>query len=308
MIGIGVDVSKARLDAAVHGEAGSHSFDNTAAGRRRLVAWLGGQGAVRVVLEASGGYEHATLRACAQAGIWISQVNPRQARDFAKALGCLAKTDRLDAQVLAQMAALLSHKLRRHVAPAPWQEELAAWVHRRTQLVLAIQQQQRQLQMASAPIRAGMQKTLRALQLEKLAVEREIERVSTAHLTPALGSMKGLGRVVQATLLSELPELGQLTGRQIAKLAGVAPLNRDSGLYRGRRRIWGGRSGLRTVLYMAALVAVRWQPEMKAFYGRLRAGGKPAKVALVACMRKLLVIVNARRRDELRMEARALAA
>lgn len=132
MIGIGVDVSKARLDAAVHGEAGSRSFDNTAAGIRRLVAWLGAQGEVRVVLEATGGYEQATLRGCAKAGIWISRVNPRQARDFAKALGCLAKTDRLDAHVLAQMAALLPHKLRRHVLPAPWQEELTAWVHRRS--------------------------------------------------------------------------------------------------------------------------------------------------------------------------------
>jgi transposase len=122
------------------------------------VAWLLAQGEVRVVLEATGGYEHATLRACAKAGIWISQVNPRQARDFAKALGYLAKTDRIDAHVLAQMAALLSHKLHRHVPPAPWREELTAWVHRRTQIVLAIPQQQQQSQIACAPIRAGMRR------------------------------------------------------------------------------------------------------------------------------------------------------
>jgi transposase len=127
-------------------------------------------------------------------------------------------------------------------------------------------------------------------------------------LTPALGSIKGLGPVVQATLLSELPELGHLTGRQIAKLVGVAPLNRDSGFYKGRRRIWGGRAGLRAVLYMAALVSVRWEPAMKVFYQRLQNAGKPGKVALVACMRKLLVVLNARRRDELKTQSLALAA
>lgn len=307
MIGIGVDVSKARLDAAVHGEAGSRSFDNTTPGIRRMVAWLRGQGEVRVVLEATGGYEHAALKACAEAGLWISQVNPRQARDFAKALGCLAKTDRLDAHVLAQMAALLSHRLRPYVAPAPWREELAAWVHRRMQIVLAMHQQKQQLNMACAAIRVGMKRTLRALQAEKLLVEEQIKRLSAGRLTPALGSIKGLGPIVQATLLSELPELGHLKGRQITKLAGVAPLNRDSGFCRGRRRIWGGRSALRTVLYMATLVSVRWEPAMKAFYERLRGGGKPAKVALVASMRKLLIILNARRRDELAEEARVLA-
>lgn len=307
MIGIGVDVCKARLDVAVHGEAGSRGFDNTGAGIRRLVAWLLAQGEVRVVLEATGGYEHAALKACAAAGLWISQVNPRQARDFAKALGYLAKTDRLDAHVLAQMAALLNHKLRRYVAPAPWREELAAWVHRRTQVVLALKQQKQQLQMACPAIQVGMKRTLRALQAEKLAVEEQMRHISAEHLTPALGSIKGLGPIVRVTLLSELPELGQISGRRIARLVGVAPLNRDSGFHTGRRSIWGGRTALRTALYMAALVSVRREPAMKAFYERLRLSGKPAKVALVASMRKLLVILNARRRDELEA-AGALAA
>jgi transposase len=304
MIGIGVDVSKAWLDVAVHGERDSQRFANTAAGLRRLVRWLSRYPEVRVVLEATGGYEHSLLEALVQAQLWCSRVNPRQARDFAKALGCLAKTDRLDAHVLAHMAALLQQELQRYVPPAAWQVELAAWVHRRTQIVLTLQQQRQQLaQVRSVAIRQSMRKTLRALTSEQLAVEREIRRLSASHLTPALRSMKGLGPVTQATLLSELPELGRLNGRQIAKLAGVAPLNRDSGFYKGRRRIWGGRAALRTVLYMAALVAVRWQPEMKAFYQRLRAAGKPAKVALVAATRKLLVILNARRRDELRLQS-----
>jgi transposase len=300
MVGIGIDVCKAQLDVAVQGKAGSTSFPNDSRGIQRLVTWLGTLGEVRVVLEATGGYETRVLRACAEADVWISRVNPRQARSFARALGYLAKTDRLDAHVLAQMAALLERELRRFVPSLPWQAELAAWVHRRSQLVLVIQGQQQQLALLECTsLRAGAKKTLRALLAEKGKVEAQIRRISTAHETPSLSSMKGLGPVVQATLLCELPELGYLTGRQIAKLAGVAPLNRDSGSFKGKRRIWGGRAGLRSVLYMAALVAVRWQPEMKAFYRRLRAVGKPGKVALVAAMRKLLVILNARRRDEL---------
>ena len=300
MVGIGIDVCKAQLDVAVQGKAGSTSFPNDSKGIQRLVTWLGALGEVRVVLEATGGYETKVLRACAEADVWISRVNPRQARSFARALGYLAKTDRLDAHVLAQMAALLEHELRRFVPAPPWQAELAAWVHRRSQLVLVIQGQQQKLALLECDsLRAGAKKTLRALLAEKGKVEAQIRRISAAHETPSLSSMKGLGPVVQATLLCELPELGYLTGRQIAKLAGVAPLNRDSGAFKGKRRIWGGRAGLRSVLYMAALVAVRWQPEMKGFYQRLRSVGKPAKVALVAAMRKLLVIINARRRDEL---------
>ena len=306
MVGVGIDVSKAQLDVAVYGRAGSTSFCNDAKGVQRLLAWVRKHDEVRVVLESTGGYEREALRACAEAGIWVSRVNPRQARSFAKAMGCLAKTDRLDAHVLAQMAALLHHELRRFIPLLPWQEELAAWVHRRSQLVLVIQSQRQQLlQLEGSALRVGAKKTLRALLEEKGKVEAQIKRLSAAHETPSLSSMKGLGPVVQATLLCELPELGRLTGRQIAKLAGVAPLNRDSGTFKGKRRIWGGRAGLRSVLYMAALVAVRWEPEMKAFYQRLRAVGKPGKVALVAAMRKLLVILNARRRDELGALAQA---
>lgn len=302
MIGIGVDVSKTWLDVAAHGTSESLRFENSVSGLRRLVRWLQERDEVRIVLEATGGYEHALLHACTQADLWISQVNPRQARDFAKALGYLAKTDRLDAHVLAQMAAMLHHKLQRFVPPPSWQVELAAWVRRRAQIVLNEQQVQQQLAVAEVPaMRNLMKKTLRTLKAERIAVEGYIERLGANRITPAMRSMKGLGPVVQATLLSQLPELGHLNGRQIAKLVGVAPLNRDSGIHKGRRRIWGGRAELRATLYMAALVAVRWQPELKVFYQRLRAAGKPGKVALVASMRKLLVILNARCRDEIQL-------
>lgn len=300
MIGIGVDVSKARLDVVVFGEEAFRQFDNTAAGVRRLVAWLAKRGGVRVVVEATGGYEEALLQGCSEAGLWIARINPRQARDFAKAVGFLAKTDRLDARVLAQMAELLHGQFTPYRAPPAWRQELSAWVRRRSQVVLAIQQQRQQLaQIASSAIRRAAEQTLAALQAERDAVDREITRLSADHVTPALRSMRGLGPVAHAALLTALPELGSLNRRQIAKLVGVAPLNCDSGTIKGQRRTWGGRGGLRAILYMVGLNAIRWQPEIKAFFTQLRARGKPGKVALVACMRKILVILNARRRDEL---------
>ena len=309
MIGIGIDVSKARLDVATYEQVKGCSFDNTPKGIRRLVKWLLAQGEVRIVLEATGGYEEAVLLACCEAGLWITRVNPRQAHDFAKGIGHLAKTDRLDAGALAAMAALLHGKLRRFVPPPAWQVELQAWVRRRAQLVLAIQQQRQHLAMAaSAPLRRGIEQTLQQLQAERAEVERQIQRLSTPHITPALRSIKGVGPVLQASLLASLPELGHLDGRRIAKLVGVAPLNRDSGTMRGQRRIWGGRANLRVPLYMAALVAIRWPTDIQTFFKRLRARGKPGKVALVACMRKILTILNAKRRDELRLEALLVAA
>jgi transposase len=303
VIGIGGDVSKTRLDVAVHGQKQVWQFDNSPAGFRRLIAWLQALGEVRVVVEATGGYEEALLIACAKAGIWISRVNPRQARDFAKALGHLAKTDRIDAKVLAEMAALLHGRLRRFEAPSPELAELSAWVKRRSQLVLTVQQQRQHMTLLErGPIRASIERTLRALLGELRCVDQRIRQLAKPHITPALQSLKGLGPVVQATLVTALPELGQISHRRIAKLVGVAPLNRDSGTMRGQRHVWGGRAGLRSVLYMAALTAIRWQPELRAFFQHLRARGKPGKVALVACIRKLLVILNARRRDELALQ------
>lgn len=300
MIGIGIDVSKAALDVAQTGRREDQRFENSRAGIARLIAWLPRGAHVRIVLEATGGYEQDVLSACLAAGVWVCRVNPRQARNFARAGGQLAKTDQLDARLLADMALRMHDRLRPYEAPAPWQAELAAWVTRRAQVVAAIQQHTLQLAtIRLAALRVGVVKTLAALTQERHGLDREIERLRTPHLTPALCSIKGVGPVVQATLMAQLPELGKLDRRQIAKLVGVAPLNRDSGSMKGRRSVWGGRAPLRATLYMAALVAVRWQPEIKAFFLQLKARGKPGKVALVACMRKLLTILNARRRDEL---------
>lgn len=299
MLGIGIDVGKFGLDLARHDCDKTERFSNDEQGINRLVALLASCGPLWVVLEATGGYELPVLRALLRAGFAVSRVNPRQARNFARASGQLAKTDAIDARMLADMARCLHARLPRYVEPTSWQAELAEHVTRRAQVVLAIQQQTQQIHsLTRAALRTAAQRTLRALQRERDALDRQIAALSAPRLTPAWRSIKGVGPVVQATLLSLLPELGSLSRQQLAKLVGVAPVNRDSGTLKGHRGIFGGRAPVRAVVYMAALVAVRWQPEFKAFYRQLRARGKPAKVALVACMRKLLVVLNARIRDE----------
>lgn len=300
MSSVGIDVGKDALDVAVHGHKGVKRFTNTAAGIRALVRHLQAKAAARVVLEATGGYEEAALAAIADAGLWVARINPRQGRDFARATGQLAKTDGLDARMLAEMAAVFYDRLRQHRPIDPWQAQLRGWLRRRHQVTEAIQRTRQQLAMTDAVIRPLMRRTLAALQREQKAVDTAMKALVQEHATPAVGSSKGLGPMFQATMLSLLPELGELTRQQVAKLVGVAPMNRDSGQTQGKRRIHGGRSEVRVALYMATLSAVRWDPPMKAHYQQLRARGKVAKVALVACMRKLLGIVNARRRDELR--------
>lgn len=275
-------------------------FANTKAGVMKLVRHLQALPGTRIVLEATGGFEEAVLAACSDAGLWVARINPRQARDFAKATGQLAKTDDLDARMLAEMAHVFHARLRPHVAAEPWQAELKGWLRRRQQVTDALQRTRQQLLTTPAAIRPFVRRTLAALQREQLAVDKAMKALLQQHTTPALRSSKGLGPMFQASMLSLLPELGRLTRKQIAKLVGVAPLNRDSGQSQGKRRIYGGRSEVRVALYMATLSAVRWEPMMREHYQQLRARGKLAKVALVACMRKLLTIVNARRRDELK--------
>jgi transposase len=300
MIGVGVDVGKRFLDLARYDDLKVIRFDNSAAGIARLIKHLVDGGELRIVLESTGGYEMAVLRALVRADLWVCRVNPRQARNFARAGGQLAKTDRLDARVLADMAHHLHTRLPRYVEPESWQTVLAAYVMRRAQVVCALQRQSLQVdRISDCALRTWAEKTLQALREELGALDQAIARLTAPHLTPAWTSLKGLGPVVQASLLSLLPELGRLSRQQIAKLVGVAPLNRDSGTLRGHRGIFGGRSHVRKVVYMAALVAVRWQPEFKAFYEQLRARGKPGKVALIACMRKWIVVLNARLRDEM---------
>jgi len=307
MTAVGIDVGKAALDVAIFGEPKVHRLANTAAGIRRLIRWLQDREEVRIVVEATGGYEEAVLVACAESGLWITRVNPRQARHFARAIGQLAKTDNLDARMLAEMVQAFHTRLRAHVPLEPWQTELRGWLRRRHQITEAIQRTRQQLAMTLPTIRPLMKKTLIALQREQTLIDTAMKQLLQAHATPAMRSSKGLGPMFQASVLALLPELGQLRRQQIAKLVGVAPLNRDSGQSQGKRRIYGGRAEVRVALYMATLSAVRWEPAMKAHYQQLRARGKVAKVALVACMRKLLTIINARRRDELRAEVPMIA-
>ena len=302
MTAVGIDVGKAALDVAVEGKPGVMRVANSAAGIRKLVRQLVGLDQVRVLVEATGGYEEALLEACCDANVWIARVNPRQARHFARATGDVAKTDAIDAQMLCLMARMFAGRLQRYHAPLPWQRELRDWLRRRGQVVVALQAHRQQMAMCPTPIRQLAAKTIAALRRELAAIDQQMRALLEAHASPALGSCKGLGPVFQATSLALLPELGALSRRQIARLVGVAPMNRDSGQSAGARRIRGGRAPVRVALYMATLSAVRWDATMKAHYQQLRARGKLAKVALVACMRKLLTIVNARRREELMRE------
>jgi transposase len=300
MTAVGIDVGKGALDLALDGVEKVERFANTAVGIRRLVRRLAKLPCPRVVVEATGGYEEPLLEACCDAGIWVARINPRQARDFAKATGELAKTDAIDARLLALMSRMFVDRLRRHAAPEPWQRELRDWLRRRGQVVTALQAQKQQAALAPTAVRKLIDRTSSAMRRELAAVDLAMQALLREHASPALRSSKGLGPIFQATMLSLLPELGQLSRRQIAKLVGVAPMNKDSGQSSGKRRIRGGRAPVRVALYMATLSAVRWDPTMRAHYQQLRGRGKLAKVALVACMRKLLSIVNARRGEELR--------
>lgn len=297
---VGIDVSKATLDVCLLDLPTARTFANTPAGWRKLLAWLGRDAPERIVLEASGGYERGVLHALHAAGLPVVRVNARQARDFAKASGQLAKTDALDARVLAAMAAAGQWlDLKPYTPPAPWQQRLAQYQHRRTHLQqMLLGEQQRLAALEDAWLRRLAQVHINQLKRALKALDaRMAEQVADQPSLAPLRTVKGIGPVAQATLAGLLPELGQLSGKAIAKLVGVAPLARDSGTLRGQRTTWGGRATVRTVLYMATLSAVRHEPELRAFYQGLRARGKAGKVALVAAMRKLLVVLNARMRD-----------
>jgi len=249
-----------------------------------------------VVLEATGGFEHAVVAALATAGMPVVVANPRQVRDFARATGQLAKTDAIDAQLLA----LFAERVRPTPRPLPDEaaQALDAVLTRRRQLLEMLTAERNRLGLARPPVARRIRTHIRWLERELADVDRDLGRLieqSPLWRTQddLLQSVPGVGPVVSRTLLGELPELGRLTHKQIAALVGVAPLARDSGTLRGRRLVWGGRASVRAVLYMGALVATRWNPVIRAFYQRLRAAGKPPKVALVACLRKLLIILNA---------------
>ncbi|MGH7256132.1 MAG: IS110 family transposase [Nitrospirales bacterium] len=294
---VGIDVSNAHLDVAVRpsGEPVSVAYD--AEGIATVLARLSQVRPTRIVVEATGGLERPLLRALVDAALPVIAVNPRQVRDFAKATGQLAKTDALDAQVLARFAEVIQPTLR--VLPDPQTQELAALLARRRQVLAMPRAEQNRLDRAPARVQKRIQAHLRWLHAERARLNEELDdMIQQSPLwrerEDLLQSVPGIGPVMSRTLLAELPELGLLNRKQIAALVGVAPCNRDSGRLRGRRTIWGGRAPVRRALSMAALVATRWNPMIRAFYQRLRTAGKSPKVALVAAMRTLLTILNAR--------------
>ena len=307
---VGVDVAKAELVVAARPSDERWSVANDERGARTLAERLKRDAPALVVLEATGGYELAAVAALAAAGLPVVVANPRQVRDFARATGQLAKTDRIDAGVLA----LFAERVRPEVRPLPNEEaqELDAVLTRRRQLLEMLTAERNRLGQVAGRGRRPVKKSLKA---HIAFLERELRVADTdlgamVRASPAwrekddlLRSVPGVGPVLSLTLLAELPELGRLSRREVAKLAGVAPLARDSGTLRGHRYVHGGRASVRAVLYMAALVATRRNPVIRAFYERLLAAGNPKKLALVACMRKLLTILNAMARSGVRWEA-----
>lgn len=293
---VGIDVSKAQLDVALMHAQEQLQFANDAAGIERLVKHLSALEVHLVVTEATGGYETAVATALAAAGLRVAVVNPRQVRDFAKASGRLAKTDRIDARVIGAFGEAIEPEIR------PLADEdaraLEGLLVRRTQLVAMKVQESNRLGLAQSAMHKGIKKHIAWLEQE---IERlDVDLTATLRKSPAwrakdelLQSFKGIGPLSSGTLMVGLPELGRLDRRAIAALVGLAPFNNDSGKMRGRRSIYGGRSRVRTMLYMATTSAIRFNPVIREFYQRLTARGKPHKVAMVACMRKMLIILNA---------------
>ena len=292
---VGIDVSATTLDVAVHGGR-DWQAENAAGGIAALVAALDALHPAVIVLEATGVYHQAVTSALAAAGLPVVVVNPRQVRDFARSTGQLAKTDRLDAAVLAQFAAVV------RPTPRPLPDdallELRALLERRRQLVEMLTAEKNRLAVARRSVRPSLQRVMRTL--ERALAEADDDIGQWLRRSPVwraqealLRSVPGVGPQTARCLIAQLPELGRLTRREIAALVGVAPLARDSGTLRGRRTCWGGRAPVRAALYMAVISGIRCNPVLRACYQRLRAAGKPAKLALTACIRRLLTIINA---------------
>jgi len=293
---VGIDVSKATLDVAVLPDGESWTVANDDHGLTELLPRLGALAPTLVVLEATGGFELLAALTLANAGLPVAVVNPRQVRDFAKAMGRLAKTDALDAGILA----LFAQRIRPEPRPLPDEAALLleGLLTRRRQIVDMLTAEKNRLGFARGPIKRDITRHIRWLEKRLADVDGDLQDAVTASplyqaKAELLRSVPGVGQVTTLTLLATLPELGQLSRHQIAALVGVAPMNRDSGTMRGKRMVWGGRAPVRAVLYMAVLVGIKHNPILRAFYERLRAAGKPFKVAATACMRKLLTILNA---------------
>jgi len=293
---VGIDVSKLHLDVHLHPDGRSRRFDNSHEGVSELLNWLTPIKPDRVVVESTGGYERPVLYSMLGAELPVALVNPRPVRDFAKALGLLAKTDGIDAKVLALFAEQMPTRLT--VAPSEHQQALRELVTRRRQLVDQCTTQRNQREhVGLSVVYESIQRTITHLQTEIAAIESMIQQLidqdeQLKQRETKLRSVKGVGPATARVLVSELPELGHTPRRQIAALVGVAPYNNDSGQHRGKRSIRGGRSTVRRALYMATLVASRHNPVIREHYQHLLSQGKAKKVALVACMRKLLIYLN----------------
>ena len=298
---VGIDVSKDTLDVSLYPTQDTHRVANDQTGIDELIHKLQRVDPRLIVCEATGGYETLTVSLLAASGLPVVLVNARQIRDFAKSIGQLAKTDAIDAGVIARFASAVRPELR--PVKDSRSQELTGLVTRRRQIVEMMVAETNRLTVASRRNRRDIQTHLRWLQKRLDQIDDEIKRnIQNGPLWRAtdqiLQSTPGVGPSTSAVLISGVPELGQLNRKQIASLIGVAPLNRDSGRLKGRRMVWGGRAQVRSALYMSSLSAIRFNPVIRQFYQRLRAAGKCFKVAMVACMRKLLIILNAMVRNQ----------
>ena len=297
---VGIDIAKLSFDAALGVTTDVRTFPNDDAGHEALITALTGQTVELIVMEATGGLERDLACALQAAGFAVAVVNPRQARDFARAMGYLAKTDRIDAHALAVLAQVLARHPERDkfvkALPTAEQQALQALVARRRQLVTMLVAERQRLTTSHKAARASIEALMKAIRQQLDTVEAQLASHIDAHhaaLAHQLASVRGIGPATIATLIADVPELGALSRREIAALIGLAPFNRDSGQMRGKRTIFGGRADVRRALYMATLAAIRFNRVIRQFYDRLVAAGKPKKVAIVACMRKLLTILNA---------------
>jgi len=293
---VGIDVSKRWLEVQVYGEVESQKLGNDPDSFRTLIERMKAVQPVRIVFEATGGYERSAVKALSEAGFIVAVVNPTRVRRFAEALGTLAKTDKIDAQVIAHFASVVQPPA--NGRQTPLEEQLAACVERRRQLLVELVAEKNRLSTCPACVRADIEEHIAWLEDHIADLETDIqmlilEKAEWRERAEIIDSVPGVGRVTATTLVAELPELGQINRQKIAALVGVAPFNKDSGPKKGKRRIFGGRSGIRRTLFMATLSASKHNPVIRAFYESLLKRGKEKKVALTACMRKLLVIINA---------------
>lgn len=292
---VGIDVGKEKLDVNLNSEKRVRSWTNEDVQRAELSEWVVAQNVELVVVEASGGYEAAIVSELLARGQAVALVNPTRVRSFARAEGLLAKTDKIDARLIARFGAIMKPQAQARRGQA--QLELNQWVTRRRQLVEMVVAEKNRLQTAPQAIQADIERHIAWLHSEIENLEQQINQAIANNPTwretaRRIETVPGVGTITASTLLADLPELGQLNRQKIAALVGVAPFNHDSGKQRRKRRIFGGRNSVRSVLYMAALSAIRHNPIIKSFYQRLVDKGKLKKVALTACMRKLLVILN----------------